>query len=259
MFEFLGTEEWSGGVQAITAVGGLVALGVAARTYTLNSRSKREAQPRLVYCRLKSTTELSEGDELDFPETEPFYAATTVSWDRSDSTMLENCVLTTVEVSNLSEEIVGPLWVRLAYTAEEWKRAPGISLAVLPPKTTVEVHLLGANEAPIGRYTMVPVLTFRDSVGRWWERRSYLPIRQLRIGPRLTDKSDAHSEPGLIRIRLGNGLAHSFLSRRARWFVEGILPRLPGIGPALSNRVREHWEQRVEDRLMKEYLREHGE
>lgn len=255
MSNLFGSEGWEEARATVTSLGGLIALVFAARTYVLNSRSKREEHPRLVYSRCSSISTLAPGEQYRFPDVDPFYAVVSANFRLANACVNEPAVNVVVEVFNRSDQVIGPAWVRLCYSETDWPASPGMTIPVLAPGSSVIVHLLGQNEAPIGNYVLVPGVTFRDSAGHWWERKGTNPIRLLRVAPRLAAiHENQFSSPGFRSIELGNGLAEDFLPAWKRWLFDACLSKVPGIGPQLCNgKWRNHAEKQARARLERKY------
>lgn len=249
MFEWLTSEIWASWRANVTALGGLAALGVAARTYSLNSRSKREEHPRLVFSRLSSVVTLFEGQKHIFPDVDPFYAGLTGGLNPSTGYATEPALACVVDVFNQSKEVVGPVWVRLAYSQTEWEDSPGIVFPALAPDASVQAHLVGRNEVHHGRHVLRPIVSFRDSAGLWWERIGTEPIHQLRVAPRLASPTeDPNVSSNFRAISLGNGCAFSAFPAWKTWLFDTCISRLPVIGPPLCNGKWRGW---LEERAMR--------
>lgn len=261
MLEWLLDPAWPEMRATITAVGGLAALAVATGTYTLNSRSKREEQPRLVYSKLVSVDRVPKGSEPEFPEGDDVLVATYRAGWSTSAPLSEHAVLAVVEVRNNSKEVLGPMHVRVEYSDQVWSDSPGAVLAALNPESSARVALLGRNESGAGTPleglltpVLIPSIMFRDSAGRWWKRRGTDRIRLLKTVPRLDHGAAQALNTSSVRtIRLGDGFAPSYItSKPVRWWFEAAA-RVPGVRRVVdASGMRERAEDRALEKLKRD-------
>lgn len=230
MFEWFGGAAWQEWRATLTSIGALVALVVAGRTYALNSREKREKQARLIYSQLLSLRPLPEGSESIFPNEGGLFAAINqVGW-RSGGPLESDAILAIVDVHNRSDEVVGPLSVRLSFAGQEWPDSPGLTVDTLHPESSVRVHLLGRNAVGVGTPVLLPSIAFRDSAGKWWKRKGTSPIQLLKQEPRLAGVARQNISEDFNIISLGNGIRSSHISSKLLLRFFYIAAHVPGLG-----------------------------
>ncbi|MDA4891863.1 hypothetical protein PFZ55_33765 [Streptomyces sp. MS2A] len=256
MFEWFGSDLWEEWRATLTAAGTLIALGIAGRTYMLNSRQKREEQARLVYSQGAAISTVPAGSTPEFPDEPDALIATEGTGWGPGRPVKQKAIMVVVEVHNRSKEVIGPLHITVDYTSQPWPEAPGISLQALPPESSVRVCLLGRNEAPVGNFLLEPSILFRDSAGHWWKRRGTEPIHLVRNDPRLASAVD-HARPapdGLRAVSLGTGFRGTYLSSGLLLRFFEISPRIPVLRTMLRKlNIREKAEERALRRLSRAF------
>lgn len=177
--------EWWVGAEAeavrgwVVAIGGLLALTFAARTYAMNSREKRESQARLVYVSFSSRWVPAGSQEG--------WAKRDADW-WSDRSMSEDLLPPvegrdkgawsyTFEVVNGSDELIWPVLLRVREARPPGATGPTLFttelLHPIEPKGRTEKSLPTRNH-----WAIEPYITFCDSSGRWWSRRGAYPVRR---------------------------------------------------------------------------------
>jgi hypothetical protein len=177
--------QWDAWRNWLATAGGLIALIVATRTYSLNSRTKREEQPRMVYSAVREIA--------TFGKTETFRllglsakhgvvvsGAVAVKGSARDLFATAPALRVTVGVINKSKEVIGPIQVDLY--ARESGSLIGRSdpILALDPESEKHFSFVYEDPEPSGLMAVGTSLTFRDSAGQTWRRRSSDPIERVK-------------------------------------------------------------------------------
>jgi len=165
----------------------------------------------------------------------------------------EPAVLAVIDVHNGSKEVIGPIHARLVYEDKSWPESPGLALQAVHPETSVRIHLMGRNELPLGVPILSPSITFRDSTGRWWERKGTEPIRAAGAKPRLDVLHRSAMPDGFAAIALGTGYRQTHISSTTvlRWF--DLAARVPLLQHIVDRfELREKAEQRARKKFWRE-------
>lgn len=171
----------------IATVVALAALLVATRTFFLNTKVKRELQPRLVYAVMSRVEHLPAGESIAaFAEDHKHNAINRIEFDDSQY-LIKPAIRSVIKINNQGSEVIGPVHVIQEFSRDEaWPDSPGLAVSAVPPKSAVEVQLFGPTLPGIpATPTLTPVITFRDSGGNWWKRKGSAPIKRIRRDKRI--------------------------------------------------------------------------
>lgn len=166
---------------------------ITAAAYDHDVKERNEAQARFVYALTDPIRTLEVGENILYGESQRLAYAEPGAMDTIRETAhgvtrmsaIARVHFANVNVHNRSAEIVGPISLRLydlatglLYAdAEFWSDAP-----ILPEqREDFAIAVQARTDEPPQLRTQ---LVFRDSSGRWWQRRDYEPIESLAVDPR---------------------------------------------------------------------------
>lgn len=181
---------WEFILNIATAVGGLVALFVAVSTYLRNSRTKREAQARLVYSKIEIINTFDK-DKQFLPLTHGGISTSTGAAAISNNRLggfLWSSVLPVYQVKvivcNKSEELIGPVKVQMINSGngKTWNTF-SILIGTIEPNTNSEVEFVWENDVFPNQYGLMSTIIFRDSNSSWWRRKGSDPIEKVHNDP----------------------------------------------------------------------------
>lgn len=190
--------QWEAWRNWLATIGGLVALLIAANTYRLNVRSKREAQARLVYSKVTDIAMRQPGEQFTTlrngaqmgngsPGMERVQQVNqeTGLWDLARA--LAPLLQATVIIHNGSNEIIGPARVNMIHgvSREVWYKF-SITVAEIEPDSNAVVEFTWINDAHPGFPPSATTLLFRDSSAQWWRRVRSDPIERVHNDPENT-------------------------------------------------------------------------
>jgi len=185
-------EQWDAIRNWVTLVVGATAAIVALSTFIANSRTRRRAQARLVYAK-------SVGSSMVREESTFFIGVTQVgaiedgmmasSGEREDvrpggaigqyRAVDRTGSVTHVEVHNRSDELIGPVRVRIKREGVSARSNKTVAvIPILEPNSETRVYVGWTHGEK--RPDHEPVIDFRDASGQWWQRDAASPIRKSR-------------------------------------------------------------------------------
>lgn len=188
-------EQWDAIRNWVVALGGVVALFVALRTYRMNSRTRREAQARFVYAKVTTYSVIAEGNDIDDepydsaiepkthlakPDDDPY----TFGGGDTKRKALTALGRAAIRVNNGSDELIGPVKVQVANTStgKVWPNV-AIIIPVIEPEGLATVVLLWSGPPVNDLADVTPVILFRDASGQWWKRFGAEPIKRVHTDP----------------------------------------------------------------------------
>lgn len=185
-------EQWDAIRNWVTLVVGATAAIVALSTFVANSRTRRRAQARLVYAKIVGSSMVREESNFFFGVAEVGTIEDGMmasSGERQDvraggdigqyRAVDKTGSVTHVEVHNRSDELIGPVHVRI--TREGVSARSNRTVVIVPilepnDKARVYVGWTHGEKRPDHE----PVIDFRDASGQWWQRDAASPIRKSR-------------------------------------------------------------------------------
>ncbi|MGO2761684.1 MAG: hypothetical protein ACTIAY_06675 [Microbacterium gubbeenense] len=166
----------------------LVAGAIGLVTYVRSTRDRREAQARLVY--------VKRGPRIDQYQAGHEFAPGVASPAESGSvapgllalfprpTFVANVASIPCVVHNGSDELVLAVYVQITDSAGVTSDPDWLPLGPLEPKSTVvHTHTMHDPHGPDGLSNYLLRVAYRDSIGRWWQRREGGRVRRLRAAP----------------------------------------------------------------------------
>lgn len=170
--------QWESWRNWLATIGGLVALFIAANTYSRNVRVKREEQARLVYSSLGRWEQIAADRPVSgFPSTE----STTWAAIRPEGKGMltqKPVIHAVLVIHNKSKELIGPVRVRVidrdtgAYLTDYYATVDHVN-----PESDHRVDAVFPNPKSPTPPWMGTEITFRDASGTWWTRTLSEPIR----------------------------------------------------------------------------------
>ncbi|SDS53247.1 hypothetical protein [Microterricola viridarii] len=191
---FLGlltSNEWDALRNWLATIGGLVALLIAANTYSRNVRIKREEQARLVYSRLDDLTFHDTG--ADFPMNDKAGIGTSGGGVAISPTSTPGhgrwlavapAIQAIVVVHNGSKELIGPIKVQMVNGGNDaiWDTF-SIQVDAIEPESDKYFEFTWHNEFHPGQPALATTVLFRDASGQWWRRHRAEPVERVHDDP----------------------------------------------------------------------------
>ena len=179
----ISANDWDRWRNWLATRGGLVALLVATVTYFKNARTRIEAQPRIVYSTIREIKQYGPGEvfhglgpdsqsAVDGPGVEVIVGSA------GDVRALGHVLRITVAVVNKSKEVIGPVAVQLYERTTGTIYEMSIGTVSVDPESESRFTFTYENPVGTGLRPTSPMITFRDSGGRWWQRRAAEPIQR---------------------------------------------------------------------------------
>lgn len=187
----LATLPWDEIRNWLSAVGGLVALLIAANTYRRNVRIKREEQARLVFSKMTDIHHYDVGAQFpilaNHAQQGNGSAAVQVIQNEFGDTAhlaLTPVMQATVVIHNGSKELIGPVRVQIVDAGLKIIRDDfSISVGSVDPETDLPIEFVWENNHHPGLPAVATTLIFRDASGQWWRRHRSEPIERVHADP----------------------------------------------------------------------------
>ncbi|PWJ25902.1 hypothetical protein ATK17_2040 [Branchiibius hedensis] len=178
---------WIGfGIAITTAI-------IALATYVANSRERTRAQARLVYAEVKEQTTFGANVETDvfssiIPQIEEGAIEEQHILEETSGQTVKRyrtatvCICVTIELHNDSDELL--LEWRAMLFDRSLKRycdnAPLVAQPTVKPHSSAQIAVIFKAPDPANSADLSVDVTFRDSVGRTWQRRQGSPVESPR-------------------------------------------------------------------------------
>jgi hypothetical protein len=186
----------------IAAIGTTAAFLIAAVSYRRSVRDAEQSQARLVYSDVTDVTYLKPGDNIRnamkdqnglwvsgfaIVNAQDPYSGGIVHETRAT----DHVVLITVTIRNGSDELIGPVKIRLFHTGE-YRHLEDCDLLVsdVQPKKKVRRTIVFVNEVHPAMAPHGAEIVFRDSSSRWWRRTRFEPVERIHWDPANERHSD---------------------------------------------------------------------
>lgn len=193
--------EWATASVALLALFAAVASAVYSKrqvkiakdAFIADAIVRAEAQPRKVYS-TPAGRDIARSGTLAIPYVKDFHVVDTTLTNRDEAGSpfwRTNVLQYRLTVHNASDEVIGGIYVSVVDEAEPGKSAAGYFPDALLPGTNRDFEV--PVEIPLGYDldgpgddilpTLIPVIEFRDSAGKWWTRAGLFPIQAIDRGP----------------------------------------------------------------------------
>ncbi len=174
----------------LAAVGTSLAFLVAGLAYARDVRTRREAQARLVYCKITRVMSCGAGLQLPLLMDDArmgFGDARTrmVQDDFGDAIeeLLEPAVRLIVEIHNGSDELLPAAYVQPVDPSGHRRWEFRVGSGPVDPRSVAVVQLTCTNPAHPDQPSFAPRLAFLDAGGRWWLRQAAEPPSRVHPDP----------------------------------------------------------------------------
>lgn len=177
---------WSSIIGLMASLATVLAFIIAAASFAVAARARREQQPRLVYARLADIQYLPQGAPLQVegPELD---TVTLIKASMKPDTISplgyiaqEDLAQVTIEVCNGSDELISPARLHLVNIGRRVAYSDfSMPIPFVEPGTRKRLCFIVPVPSAFVQSGFGPLITFRDSGGRWWRRYWSEPIRRL--------------------------------------------------------------------------------
>jgi len=161
-----------------TARASVEANELTATAFAADARVRDEAQARLVYSTVVETSVYFDGQVISPPAGDnlTIFDGNPVRSRPGETDLIANgdVSVVLVLVHNESSELIGPFQSSVHIPGDTGSRSTGGFGPLLPGTSALVRVVVSGTHA-----SLIPVVAFRDSTGKWWSRKGYEPVAPL--------------------------------------------------------------------------------